>query len=155
MRRDMLDPLKSEDFELSLPVVSLPAVLRRALQDREEVDMLGAALASGAVTDEDLRSFTRELMESFEGGKTFAYDIALAAIAVALEPHRAPIADEILRGLADLQVAEMRTSTHVARLCLEQRRAEPIAVDTGLVTAFTGRPRQLRLRGDFAERIAA
>jgi hypothetical protein len=81
------------------------------------------ALQTGELSDPLLRGFVSSLLTAFRKGEVFQHDMAVAAIAVALERETTPFAEEYLRDLARLQAAEMSMSIRVARECLNQRHA--------------------------------
>lgn len=95
--------------------------LRNLMERSAEVQDLRAHLRSGEVVEADIRVFVETLLFEFKVGEHLAGDLALAAIAVALEPFQfseSGFAAEYIRDLANILRSEMRTSSRVARACL-------------------------------------
>jgi hypothetical protein len=96
---------------------------------RSEVQRLRRSIVEEALSDDDVRLFLQGLLRSFTPAAHFHGDVALAAIAVALEPIATDLASEFIGKLSSLRVAELPLSPRVARLVVESRRAR-IADDT-------------------------
>ncbi len=98
--------------------------LRILLGRTAEVQAMSEALRSGELTEGDIREFVRQVLDGFKLGESLFGDIALAAIAVALEPiHMSPdsFAEEYIRDLSRIDLAEMSRSSRVAKACLKAR----------------------------------
>ena len=121
MSHELLERLKSEDFDLSVGFLLPPRALRSQLQARQEVQDVIAALVNGGLKEHTVREFVTSLMGDFQNGERLPHDLTLAALAVALETRPTEFAREYLQDLADLDVAEMSSSIHVARECLKRR----------------------------------
>jgi hypothetical protein len=121
MSQRLLERLKSEDFALTVGFLVPSPALGGKLRATREVQEVIAALAEGRLTDEEVRAFVSMLLADLRQGERFAHDLALAALAVALEGRTTALAQEYLQELADLERAEMSTSIRVARECLRQR----------------------------------
>jgi hypothetical protein len=63
-------------------------------------------------------------MNDLRRGECFPHDLALAALAVALEYRPTPFAKEYLRDLSRLRLAEMSTSVRLAQECLAHSRQQ-------------------------------
>jgi hypothetical protein len=116
-----LEWLKSEDFAVSVGFLLPPPALRRTLAATREVQEITRALAEGDITEEMIRKFVSSLLSDLHKGERFPHDLALAALAVALENSPLNVAVEFLRDLSTLQLAEMSVSIRVARECLKHR----------------------------------
>lgn len=101
---DSLRDLENEEFQTKGFVISTAEALRAFLRYRPEVVSLRKAIVSGAVTPVDTKEYVDELLRSFTTGKMFAYEINLAAIAVALETYPGPFAEEYLKDLSRLKI---------------------------------------------------
>lgn len=117
----VLKQLMSEDFVLSLAFLSTPGPLRRALSRTQEVHAVREALVQGAITEDTIGRFVSDLTEDFHRGKQFLHEIPLAALAVAVETRATDFADEFLKDLSRLRLAEMGLCIRVARECLKRR----------------------------------
>jgi hypothetical protein len=134
MSAGILDRLTSADFQVRVGFIATAPALYRMLKKRPEVQQIKNALASGELTEEQLRTFVAEPMQQFRAGESFRDDLALATLAVALEDRPTEFAEEFLRDLGNVQVAEMPMSTRVARECRQGRKlaGHQTAVTTGL-----------------------
>lgn len=102
--------------------ISTAEGLRVFLSSRDEVISLRRAFATEAIGPDDLREFVRRVLQRFAAGRRFGEESSIAAIAVALETHPAPFAEEFLSILSRVIAAEVPLASRVARLCLRQRR---------------------------------
>ena len=119
-----LKVLIEDAFEIAVgPCVTTPT-LRRQLQRMPEVQNVRIALDSQVLSDDDLKSFVDQLMTTFQHGTRFPHDMALAALAVALESRPTPFATEYLSTLARFHLQEMPVSSRIARECLVQQQKE-------------------------------
>lgn len=111
----------------SVGIVTSPETLHRWLTRQKMVTLVKSALAGGTLTERHVREFSNELLGSFRRGERFplAYEIALAAIAVAMEDRHTEFAEEYLLDLARLKIVEMPLSPGVARIGLRKRQALP------------------------------
>jgi hypothetical protein len=125
MSDGILDRVKSDDFGARVGFVATAPALRRLLNRTPEVHAIREALATGHLSEETIRRFVGTLMADLRRGGPFRHDLALSALAVALERRGTEFAGEYLRGLAGLRAAEMVMSIRVARECLKDR--EPSA----------------------------
>lgn len=118
----VLDDLLSVDFRLALGVVSSPAAMRRCLRRSPQVQRLIAAWRSGGVSEESIRRFVARLSREFVPGLQFHHELALAAIATALESTYSAFATEYLTDLARLKrTAAFHFAPRVADDCLRDR----------------------------------
>lgn len=118
-----LELLTSSDFLLDLWHIATPPALYRALNRSPQVAAIRQALASGQLTEDAIRRFSDNLTGSIKVGSPFEHDVAIAAIAVALQDRATTFADDYLRALANLKLAEMPMSIRVARECLKKRES--------------------------------
>jgi hypothetical protein len=125
MRNTLLDRLGSNEFNDCIGFVLPASPLRRILQRSSEVRRLAIALRYGEITENDVRKFTAQLLKEFRSGEVFRHDIALGALAVAMEHWEHNFAEEYLIDLARLQRPEFRASFRVARECLKARYEFP------------------------------
>lgn len=105
--------------------VSSPRALMHLLERREEVARVRQSLRDGSTTIVDIRDFVGALLAELQRGVRFPHDVAIAAVAVALQDHPGSFAEEYLRDLARTRIAELRASPMVAAACLERRRVTP------------------------------
>lgn len=78
-------------------------------------------LRQEAITDNTLRNFVSSLLQDLRRGERFPHELAVAAIAVALEGRATDFADEFLHDLSRLELAEMSACIRVARECWKDR----------------------------------
>jgi hypothetical protein len=121
MCRRLLDQLATDDFALSVGLVSTPAALRHAMSSSKEVRDIREGMWQGVVTEETICEFVSSLMVDFRAGQRFEHELALAALAVVLERRPTDFAEEFLFDLAKLRLAEMPFCIRVARECLKHR----------------------------------
>jgi|GEM_PF-2087532 len=117
----VLEQLKSDEFQAKTGFVATAPALRRLLLRTPEVRALRQALISGALTERRIQAFVRSLLSTLRSGVPMQHDLALAALAVALEKRGTAFAGEYLHTLASLQAAEMSMSIRVARESLKSR----------------------------------
>lgn len=118
-----LKHLLSPEFEASV-VASTPRTLRIRLGRTDGVRALRQRYIEGTLTDRDLREFVNETLSKFAGCDAFPHQLALAAIAVILEPYFTEFAAEYLRDLARVRSARFAIASRVARLALDRRLRE-------------------------------
>jgi len=123
MVHHVLENLRTDEFAVRFSLVSNLRAVHRALQRSKEVEELRSALCTGEVTEETLSVFTTSLLKDFEGGKRFPHELALAAVAVALETRPTPFAEEFVLDLARLELAELPIAIRVARKACQERLA--------------------------------
>jgi hypothetical protein len=121
----LLSHLSTDPFNDEIGFVLPPVPMRRVLQRSPAVRALEAALRYGLIAETELRGFVSELMRAFRPGEVFQHDVALAALAVAMEHWHNRFAEEYLLDLARVQRSEFRCSFRVARECLKARYAFP------------------------------
>lgn len=90
-----------------------------------EVRRLEAALRYSQITESDIREFVADLLRGFHIDEVFKYDVALAAVAVAMEHWDNSFAETYLIDLARIERPEFRISFRMARECLKARVAYP------------------------------
>lgn len=117
--------LATDQFSDQAGFVLPPGPMRRRLLRDSHVQMLESMLRYDLVTASEIREFVSALMVDSRPGEIFRHDIALAALAVAMEHWRRPFAEEYLRDLAGTRRAEFRCSFRVALECLEVRKSFP------------------------------
>jgi hypothetical protein len=121
----LLRALTTVEFDDRVGVVLPPAPLRRVLQRTVEVRRIETALRYGELTQQDIRGFVAQLLREFKPGELFVHDIALAALAVAMEHWSDRFAEEYLIDLARVERPEFRAAYRVARQSLKARYAFP------------------------------
>lgn len=115
MSREALGTLLQEPFLASLAFITQPQALHHAFEKSVEVLEIRTALESGSLSEESIRKFASELVRQIEYGKRFPYELALAAIAVALETRSSDFSEEYIFDLAKLKLAEIPLAIRVAR----------------------------------------
>jgi hypothetical protein len=121
MKNAILDQLVSDEFCGRLFFVATPTALRRLLQRSPEIRSIRKNLEIGILDEETVSRFVNTLMSDFVSGSPFVHDLAISAVAVALEKRGTKFADRFLADLAQVQAAEMSMSVRVARECLRAR----------------------------------
>lgn len=121
MANSVLDSLLSDEINAYACALSTDASLKQFLEHRPEVRAVSQAMRSGAITDDLVRSFIATLLKDQRKGVLFCHDRVLAAVAVALAGVYSTFANQYLRDLSSLKIAEMPMGPRVARLLLEQR----------------------------------
>lgn len=117
----ILEALCQNDLvELSL-VTATPRALRDMLKKRKEVLEVAFALKEEALTEDDIKLFVSALLRGFKPLKKFSGDIALSALAVALETIPRSFAESFLKDLSALHIQELPMSPRVALLVLRNR----------------------------------
>jgi hypothetical protein len=120
-----LENLSSDAFALRYSFISNPIAVYRALQRSVDVENVRRALQSGEITEDTLRGFCASVLTDLEPGKRLPQELALAAIAVALESRATAFAEEYVLDLARLDRAEFPTAIRVARQVSRERMALP------------------------------
>jgi hypothetical protein len=121
MSAAVLEHLKSEEFALSVGFLSTAPALRRFLARSGEIRDIREGLRQGAISDDTLRRFVSSLLQDFQRDERFRHELAVAAVAVAIERRDTDFAEEFLHDLAHLKVAEISLCAQVARECLDHR----------------------------------
>ena len=115
-----LQRLRSDDFLDEMFAFSSAEGLRTFLRTRPEVSDLRRALVSGELVERDVEIFVRELLGALSPGKKFTEEIALAAIAVAIESLPGGFVD-YLEDLGRVRIQEMPLAPRVAALAVAER----------------------------------
>ena len=115
MNSSPLEALVSEAFQDSIGFEPPPKALRRLLQRHRFVRQANAAVRRGQVGERDVRTFAARLASEHRAGVRLPGDVALAALAVALESCREEFAEEYLCDLSRLSLPELTAAIHVAR----------------------------------------
>jgi hypothetical protein len=123
-----LNAIRGDDIQAKGFLISTAEALRAFLRDRPEVVSLRRAINTGEITSVDIKIYVEELLRSFRAGRKFTDEIALAAIAIAVETFPGAFAEEYLENLANLRIQELPLATRVARLSLSRRREVVIGV---------------------------
>lgn len=121
----LLHELVSEVFELEVGFLPPTRALRRRLQRIRRVKSITKAIRLGVISETDVRSFTEDVALNFQAGVVLHGEVALAALAVALETCPQDFAEEYLCDLARLKVSELGLAIRVAQECLTARLAQP------------------------------
>jgi hypothetical protein len=128
---EMLPPLFtrlcSDEFIFSIGFLHTPSSVRKRLLESPTVRELSSVLRFGGITEELIRSFVSFATNGLVVGRRLPSDLALAAIAVALELRPTEFAEEYLHDLARIRLPfpEMGVSIRVARECLKLRCEVP------------------------------
>ena len=123
MSASVLEQLKSDDFFMRGGCLSTASAIRRSLSRAPEVAAVRRALKQQAITEDTLRQFVSTLLRDLRLGERFPHDLTLAALSVVLERRATDFAEEFLRDLSRLRLAEMSICIRVARECLRSRRS--------------------------------
>jgi len=110
-----LEALLSEGFQAEAGMLTSWQGMRRFLLKSKTVSDLRDSIARGAVTENAIQRFVDHLGDDFEKGKQFPHELALGALAVALEERSTPFVDHFLLDLARLNIIEMSLCPFVAR----------------------------------------
>ncbi len=97
--------------------------MRRLLRRTSEVAAVRQALREGAITEDTIRGFVSILVQDLRIGQQLPHELALAALAVALETRPTDFVEEYLYDLSRLRLAELSMCIRVARECLKYRTA--------------------------------
>ena len=117
-----LNRLLDDQFLLENGLLANPLALRAALLRSSEVRSIRSALAAEEIDDELLRKFVSSLLDDWQAGRLFAYDVSLAALAVAVESRATRFAEQFLNDLAKLHRPELPMAVRVARHALREHR---------------------------------
>jgi len=117
--------LLTEEFHDSIGVLLPPAALRRQLVNSSDVRALATGIRFGEVTADETREFVGMIMKEFRPGEYFHNNLALAALAVAMETWSSEFVEEYLLDLARLTAPELNISARIARECIKKRFALP------------------------------
>lgn len=118
----LLDRLNSEFLDRAAFGISTADGLRRFLAHQADVIEVRRGMSSGAITEDDVHRFVRELLSDFRTGRTFSGDLALSALAVALETFPASFAEHFLTDLSGVRAAELPLAPRISTLALRERR---------------------------------
>jgi hypothetical protein len=125
MTSPLLLRLGTDEFNDDIGFVLPPVAMRRKLRRSPAVSDVNTALRYFQITIAEVRDFVSSLLMDFRPGEVFQHDIALAALAVAMEDWPNPFAEEYLLDLARVCRSEFRSSFRVARECLKARYEFP------------------------------
>jgi hypothetical protein len=118
-----LQALLSEDFDSKYFIIdNHPGRFRLLLLGDSLVIELRESIKSGEITWEQLESFVSDIASGFKKGFALEGDIALCAIAVAIEDFDSKFSYEYLDTLAKSKAAVLRKPSWVARECLETKK---------------------------------
>src|SRR5437763_364378 len=106
MSSSLLERLKTTAFHEAIGVMLPPPALRHVLKDSRDGRKVSAALRRGEITEGQLEEFVESVVRDFVKGQKLPHDLALAALAAALESHPSDFAAAFLRNLAGLHLAE-------------------------------------------------
>lgn len=125
MNHPALENLKSDQFVMEFGLIGNPVALHSALKSSAYVKEILTALSTGEIDDETIRGFVSVSLRDLKPGELFAYDLTLAAIAVAVESRATALADEYLLILAALKRPELPLAIRVARIALRAQSKVP------------------------------
>lgn len=117
--------IDTTEIERTSALVSTASGLRKALKRTRSAKDLHRAFVLGTIPVETVRDYAQGLTAGFQRGVRFPYEPELCLLAVALEENESDVAEEFLRDLAQVRVAEMPMSPRVAALCLNARKSYP------------------------------
>lgn len=121
-----LQDLTGSDFRVEAGAISSAKALRRSLLRNERVANLRKALQEGRVSEPTVQRFVARLMSDFRRGIQFPHELALSAIAVALQDRKTRFAEDYLLDLARLQkFSEMDIAPRIAGICLQAWHKAP------------------------------
>jgi hypothetical protein len=120
-----LHALASDAFAVEIGFLLPSRALRIRLRRAAAVQRVELAVRLGAIGEADVRAFAAEMVRSFRPGSLLPGELALAALAVALESCPQDFAEEYICHLAKLKLSEMATAIRVAKGCLTARFARP------------------------------
>lgn len=126
MINPLLNCLLRDDFASTLIIASTPGSARTLLRHSDCVQSIRDGLSQGTVSESSIRQFVQQILVGLRVGERFVHDTALAGLAVVLERRPTRFAEEYLRDLASLHLAEMSMSVRVARECLKHRSCLPV-----------------------------
>lgn len=117
--------IDTTEIERTSALVSTPPALRAALKRTQSAKTLHRAFVLGTIPIDSVSDYVQELTGQFERGVRFPYEPELCLLAVVLEESNSPIADQFLKDLSRVRVAELPMSPKVAEICLNARRRYP------------------------------
>lgn len=116
---DSLQILKTDEFNLSFLILSHFSAVHRLLEKSPYVINLRKDIKDGKITEEDIRKFVSEVCLTIKAGQKHPDELALGAIAVALQEENTDFAKEYLNDLANLNISEVIMARGVAKECLK------------------------------------
>jgi len=147
--RPVFSSFLSPEFEVSVSLAGTNEALHSILDRSPVVEELRQSLQSEAVADEEVRAFVNGLLRTFRPGVLFAYDLVLAAIAVALCRRRTRFASEYISDLAQLKSSELRRAVAIARLVRRNRSHASRTIGRSM-TMESRLPSNIVTRGPFS-----
>ena len=139
-KHSALEHLKTDAFASQYSLLSNARAVHRALQRSSAVEHVRLALCRGEITEDTIRDFCAELLHRLDYGTRHPHEVALAALAVALESRSTAFAEEFDMDLARLELAEIPMAIRVARESCTVRLKLP-ANKTKMFTFPDGEPR--------------
>lgn len=126
-----LDDIKSDEFIVDALMLSTsPNSFERLIRQNQTAIALGQAIhASPEPIDDEVDDFVQSLLDEFERGRRFKYDVTLATLAAVLDIVPTQFAGDFLNKLDQVQIAEMPLAPRVAQIAL-RNRAEVISGNT-------------------------
>lgn len=113
----------SPEFEAAA-VAGTPRVIRLRLLASPEVQEIVRGYREGVITAGDIRELVNSLLRDHINEEVFPFQVALSALAVALEPFRDSFAEEYLLDLASLSVRGFELCSRVAKISLALRNLQ-------------------------------
>lgn len=99
---DILGELSTEEFDIQVGPIGPAPALRQRLRSMPQVQAVIKALSEGKLTELDVSNHVGGLCKDFRTGERFAHDLALSAMAVAMEDWEADFAEGSLRILTSI-----------------------------------------------------
>jgi hypothetical protein len=125
MNHQVLKAIQGDHFLVRFGVTSNARALHRALERSVEVDSIRLALYQGQIDEETLREFVGHLLQGFQPGVLFPYDVTLAAVAVVLETRPTRLAEELVSELSRVDRPELPMAIRVAQECRQVQLRQP------------------------------
>ena len=122
MPTSKLTALLSDEFDVAIGPIVRPPALRRVLAANPAVRAVTGGLASGEISETSIEEFVRECIAGYAPGQRVPGELALAAVAVAIERTQSEFAQRFLELLRGCFGPDLRVAPRVAAECLEWRR---------------------------------
>lgn len=112
------------ELDHALIICSTDHHSRKRLLETSIVKQIKEGFDSGRFVAADLIFYVEGILREMEYGRRLPKEYELVAITVALEGSKVRFAEEFLKELSELQMAELSFPTRLARLCLAERNQQ-------------------------------